>query len=252
MTRALISMALCVGMAMPVTANAARTETSADAATQTEAPVDPRVHRLQTLYADAQAKVARFNDNGDPTHLHKAKNLLSTWLTEHRILYGDTPAALEVRAPVHQQLNAIEAQLAPPPQPVAQPVAPQPAQPAPQPVDSGDSAGRGLIGGGATLLSLGAAGVLGVAVPFWALRDQSLEEARNEQFHVHQEEELDRARRRQTTAVTMTAVGGSLMLAGTMMLVSGAIVRSRARKRQVSVAPTLAPGFAGASATIRF
>ncbi len=252
MTRAMMSVVLSVGMAMaPVTVQAAQTQTQAGAASQEAAPVDPRVRELQQMYAEAQDRVSRFNRTNDKKHLREAQSLLQRWLTQHTALYGHTEAAVGVRAPVQEQLDSIEAQLAPPPPVVVAP-APAPApvdQPPPQ--SSPDDVGKGLINGGIGLLSLGAAASLGVGLPLWVLRNESLNDARRETFHVRQQEDIDRARRRQTGAISMFAIGGSLALGGILMIVGGSVQRSKAR-RQVAVTPQFGRGFAGASATVRF
>lgn len=246
MTRSILSLFVAIGLATtPMMTRAAQTPAEA-------AAVDPRVHRLQTMYADAQAKVAHYEQSRDPQELYDARSLLMTWLEEHRITYGDSPAALDVRAPVYEQVRSIEARLAaaalpspttPPPAAVASP---------PETDDDTDVAGRGLIGGGASMLAMGAAGVLGVGMPFWALRSQSIDEADRAHFRVDQEEHLDRARRRETTAVTMFAMGGVLAAGGVLMLAGGVVMRARARRHRMAVTPQLGPGFAGASATVRF
>jgi hypothetical protein len=210
------------------------------------------------MYADAQNKVQKYNEDRDFKDLQGARDLLAKWLEEHRALYGDTQAALDVRAPVVQQLDAIDAQIAallapPPPKPTPAPQPqPQPAvtdAPPPQPTPASEE-GQGMISGGTTLLVLGGAGVLGVGVPLWATRNQALDRAASREFRVDQQDDLDKARRRHVGAITMFAIGGSLAAAGIALLSAGLARRSRARR--MAVAPQLGPGFAGASATVRF
>lgn len=258
MIRTMLTILVSVGLtATPAMARAARTSaTEAETATVTEAATaegasDPRVYRLQTMYAEAQSRVQRYNETRQLEDLQVARELLATWLAEHRVLYGDTQAALAVRAPVQQQLETVDAQIAaivaPPPRVVA-PSAPV-ADAAPR--DPAEDVGRGLIHGGTALLVVGGSAVLGVGVPLLATRDRALDRAATREFRVEQQADLDRARRRHAGAITMFAVGGSLAVVGISMLAVGGAKRAQARRR-LSVAPLLGPGFAGASATLRF
>ncbi|MEM9458267.1 MAG: hypothetical protein AAGF11_29090 [Myxococcota bacterium] len=258
MSRMMLSILVSVGLAItPAMARAtassresgstvAESTAAADPGRATEPTTDPRVVRLQRIYADAQARVQRYDQQGAPSDLQAARDGLATWLADHHTLYGDTPAARQVRASVQQQLDSIDARIAarsapPPPRTVAPP---SPAG------DVAHHAGSGLIHGGTALLVVGGASVLGVALPLVAVRDRALDRAASAQFRVEQQADLDRARRRHTGAMAMFVVGGSLAAAGLSMLVVGGTQRARARR--LSMTPQLGPGFAGASATLRF
>lgn len=241
----------------PTTAEAAEAAEAADPGRAVEPTTDPRVIRLQWLYADAQARVERYDQQETPSDLHAARDGLATWLVEHRVLYGDTPAARQVRAPVQQQLDAIDARIAAvsasPPRTVAPsaPVGDAAHASSDRDLDRTHDAGSGLIHGGTALLIVGGASVLGVGLPLVAVRNRALDRAASREFRVEQQTDLEQARRRHTGAIAMFVVGGSLAAVGLSMLVVGGTKRARARRR-LSMAPQLGPGLWGASATLRF
>lgn len=221
----------------------------------------PQVAELQALHGQAQARVERYNTSYDVADLTTARELLAQWLVGHRALYGDTPAATSVRAPIEQQLGMIDAELlrvgavarpvpvAPMGPPVAAPPPPRPTLTPEQSAELGRA--RAWTAGGTTSLVVGGVMLAGVSMPLWLLRERALRRANEEQFYVDEQRLVSRARRRNTGAIATFAVGATLAGAGIAMLTVGGVKRSRVR-RELSVAPAFGAGFAGASATLRF
>ncbi|MCX4239939.1 hypothetical protein [Paraliomyxa miuraensis] len=262
MMRTILSVAVAASVVMPLPAVAARGATTT--VVEPYLKVAPKVEELQAMHGQAQEKVQLYNGTHDPAHLAEARELLARWLVEHRALYGDTPEAASVRAPIEQQLGQIDAELTrvrpavapqPPPAELQPAAAPAPAEP-PPPAMREDQAedlrsGRALVAGGSSMFSVGAVTLLAVSLPLWALRNQALERASRETFYVDEQRLIDRARRRQTGGIVTLAAGSALVLGGIAMMAVGGARRARVR-RELALVPTLAPGHAGASMTMRF
>lgn len=219
------------------------------------APATPTVAELQAMHGQAQARVEQYNASHDPADLEAAHALLTRWLVEHRAIYGETPEAASVRAPIEQQLGQIDAELtrvrpaAPPPRPTVA-VVPAPAPMRPDQAAELRSA-KALLAVGTSLLALGGLTLLGVSLPLWALRNRALRRADEQTFYVDEQRLISRARRRQAGAVVTLVGGAALASSGLALLTVGASKRARVR-RELSLVPALGPGFAGASATLRF
>lgn len=215
----------------------------------------PRVVELQRLHGAAQQHIEAYNASRNVADLDEARVLLTRWLVGHREVYGDTPEAVAVRGPIEQQLGSIDAELlrvgahAPPPTPVVEP------EPAPRPMSREQlvalQRARKLTGAGTTLIVMGSLTVLGAGLPLWLLRDRALRRANEQRFYVDEQRLVMRARRRQAIALSMTVVGSGLAAAGLGLVVVGGVRRSQAR-RELTLAPELGWGLAGASATLRF
>jgi hypothetical protein len=226
----------------------------------TGAPVaetDPRVTALQTMHAEAQQRVERYNATLDPSHLEVARERLARWLIEHRALYGDTEAAKAARAPIEQQLGTIDAELVRvggAAEPVAV-VTPVPA-PAPRPAMTPQQAAelrraRALVTTGITATAVGGLTLVSVSLPLVLLRDRALRRANEQTFYVDEQRLVSRARRRHAGAIATFAVGTTLVAAGVALMTVGGVKRARLR-RELAIAPEFGRGFAGASATLRF
>lgn len=216
----------------------------------------PKVTEMQQLHGQAQAHVQQYNVTFDAKQLEAAHELLARWLVEHRAHYGDTPAAVSVRAPVEQQLSTIDAELqrvgAAASAGPAVPVAVAPARPVMSPEQAAElRASRGWIAGGVTSIALGGVVLVGVSLPLWLLRERALRRANEQTFYADEQRLVSRARRRQAGAFATFAVGAAFAGAGVAMLTVGVVKRMRVRS-ELSWAPALGPGFAGASATLRF
>jgi hypothetical protein len=211
------------------------------------------VAELQAMHGQAQAQVERYNVTHDPSLLTSARELLARWLVEHRARYGDTAEAESVRAPIEQQLGMIDAELlrVTPPAPVVAP-APAPSKPPLTPQQNADlSSARVWTALGASSLGTGGLTMVVVSLPLWLLRDRALRRADEQRFYVDEQRFVSRARRRHVGAIATFAIGAVLAGAGVAMLTVGGVKRARVR-RELSVAPELGRGFAGASATLRF
>ena len=103
---------------------------------------------------------------------------------------------------------------------------------------------------GAITLATGVAmfGMSGIA---WLMRNSALRRADRQKFYVDEQRLIERARRRHVTTYVGLGLGTGLTVVGTGLLIAGAVWANRANRRTV-FAPTLSPGFAGASATLRF
>jgi hypothetical protein len=218
---------------------------------------DPRVVELRTMHAEAQQRVERYNVTHDASHLVVARERLARWLVGHRDLYGDTPEAMAVRAPLEQQLGTIDAELVRVGPPPATAGAPAPtAHVSPPPAMTREHVERlrrakGLVGGGVATLAVGGLVLTCVSLPLWVLRNRALDRANAQQFHVDERRLLSRAKRRHAGAITTFAVGSALAGAGVAMMTVGAVQRLRLRN-ELAIVPDLGPGFAGASASFRF
>ncbi|MEX1364866.1 MAG: hypothetical protein AB1Z98_17190 [Nannocystaceae bacterium] len=242
-----LSLGLAVGMALgsPV-ALAAEPAVASDA----------RVLELQTLFAESQRQVDRFNATRDPKHLVVARELLTQWLIDHQVLYGSSPEAIAQRSTIEQQIAMMDAELgdggaAPRPAPAPAVTPMPPAQPEYDPgVVLARRRADAWVTGGSVALTLGAATVRGASLPLWALRDASLREADEQEFRVDQRVHLERAQRRQAGAVATLSVGVPLVTLGVALLAVGATKRSRARR--MTLLPQGGRGYAGAGLRVRF
>ena len=101
-------------------------------------------------------------------------------------------------------------------------------------------------------VSLGAGlGLLAIGGISWMMRSTAIRRADNRRFYVDGQRLLDRARRRHSAAVVGAGLGISVAVVGAALLITGATVSNRARRRAVLL-PELAPGYAGMGATFRF
>lgn len=252
MRRLVVSLVLALGMAAPSQPVLAATKTAAQ-----PAEVDPRVAELRAMHAEAEQRVERYNATHDATHLSVARELLARWLVEHRALYGDTPEANSVRAPIEQQLGAVDAELVRVAA-VATPSAvttPTPA-PAPRPAMTPEQAAglrraRALMATGGTAMALGGLTLVAASLPLLLLRDRALRRADEQTFYVDEQRLLSRARRRHAGMVATLAVGTTLAGVGVALLSVGVAKHLRLR-RELAIAPELGPGFAGVGASFRF
>lgn len=252
MRRAVLSVVVAVGLGLPARPSLAAPEPA-------PAPTDAgsRASALQAMHAEAQQRVERYNATHDASHLAAARELLARWLVEHRALYGDAAEAATVRAPIEQQLGAIDAELVRVGAPVAPTaaVAPVPA-PAPRPAISPEHVAalrraRAMVGSGIAMTVAGGVTLMTVSLPLWVLRNRALRRANEQTFYVDERRLVARARRRHAGAVTTCAVGTVLAAAGVTLLAVGGVKQARLR-RELTLAPELGPGFAGASAVLRF
>lgn len=254
MRRIILPFVVAVGLCMPVRPSLAAPSAPA-------AEVDPRVTQLQSMHAEAQQRVERYNATLDASHLDAARELLARWLVEHRALYGDTDEAKSVRAPIEQQLGTLDAELVrvrgstAPPVAVAPAPAPVPA-PAPRPAMTPEQAtelrkARALVTTGATATVVGGLTLVGASLPLLLLRDRALRRADEQTFYVDEQRLVSRARRRHAGAIATFAVGTTLAAVGVALMTVGGVKRARLR-RELVIVPELGRGFAGASATIRF
>jgi len=103
---------------------------------------------------------------------------------------------------------------------------------------------------GAISLATGFAmfGMSGIA---YLMRNSALRRADRQKFYVDEQRLIERARRRHVATFVGLGLGTGLTVVGTGLLIAGAAWANRANRRTV-FAPSLAPGFAGASATVRF
>lgn len=208
---------------------------------------------LDELYTHAQMQVEGYNTTGDVAKVRVAHEELQRWLVGHAKVYGYGEAAASARAPVQQQLAMLEKILKDTGTPAATAPAPVAAS---GPAMSPEAAERlrtydKLTTLGIISLSLGGGTLLVGALPAWLLRNRALSNAADERFYVEEQKYIERARRRQTAAYVMLGVGSALVALGIAGVAVGAGGRARMR-RDMAVAPALAPGFAGATATFRF
>lgn len=255
MRRIVLSLVVAMGLLAPVRPSLAATETEAN----------PKVAELQAMHGQAQQRVERYNATLDPSHLSAARELLARWLVDHRALYGDTPEAKSVRAPIEQQLGSIDAELlrvgggatvAPVAvTPVGPPSAAGPGgSPPPRPTYAHNAAlgrARALVSTGVATTAVGGLTLLGASLPLWMLRNRALRRANEQTFYVDEQRLVERARRRQAGAIATFAVGTALVGTGVALITVGAIKRLRLN-RELAVVPEFGRGFAGASATLRF
>lgn len=263
MRRAVVVGLVGLGLSLPLRPGTAAAAEGAAAVVEDASPVV----ELQAMHAQAQERVAQYNATHDPAHLVEARGLLVRWLGKHRTLYGQSEEALAVRAPIEQQLGQIEAELArvqpaPAPAPAtASASAPAPAAagapaPPPRPAMTAEQAAdlrssQGLVASGATLLTVGGLTLLAVSLPLYALRDQALERADRQAFHVDEQRFIGRARRRHVGSISTLAIGAALAGSGVAMLAVGGARRARV-KRELAIVPALGRGFAGGSVVVRF
>lgn len=242
-----LSFVLAVGTAMG---------SPAALAAEPAAASDARVAKLQTLFAESQRQIERFNATRDPKHLVVARELLTQWLIDHQLLYGSSPQAIAQRTTIGQQIAMMDAELvdrgaAPGPAPAVA-VAPMPAA-APE-YDPAILVARQRadkwVKGGSAALTIGALTVLGASLPLWALRNSALRQADEQEFRVDQQVYFDRARRRQVGAVATLSVGVPLVALGVALVAVGATKRSRARR--MTLLPLGGRGYAGAGLRVRF
>jgi hypothetical protein len=224
------------------------------AAAPESAATPPSRATLDQIYTDAQMHVERYNGNGDQEQLRSARSLLDEWLRGHAQLYGYSEQAVAARAPVQQQVAAIDDKLGPPAgsEPASAPAAQAPA-PTPVPADivrrqrrSNTMLTTGLVLGG-----LGLATVLFLALPAYGLRNNALDNAKGEEFYVDEQIYIDRARRRHNVMIGAFAVGGAFFAGGTALVIAGAVGKNRANN-DLAFAPALGPSFAGGSMRLRF
>lgn len=262
MRRVVLSFVVAMGMLVPARPSLAASRAVAAPA---EANPNPKVAELQAMHGQAQQRVERYNATLDASHLSAARELLARWLVEHRALYGDTAEASSVRAPIEQQLGAIDAELlrvsgsttATPVAvaPVGPPAPVGPTDPPPPRMTHADNAelnrARALINTGIGATAVGGLTLVAASLPLWMLRDRALRRANEQTFYVDEQRLIGRARRRQAGAIATFAVGTTLLGAGVALITVGAVKRLRVR-REFAVVPELGRGFAGASATLRF
>ncbi len=215
----------------------------------------PSKEALDQIYTDAQIHVERYNGTGDVAQLQTAHQMLGEWLRGHAQLYGYSEQAVAARAPVQQQVAAIEDKLgesAPAPTPAATPAEPPPP---PTPV-SADIAARqrranSMLTTGFVLGAVGLSSILFVGLPALGLRNNALDNASTEEFRAEEEKYLRRARRRHTTMIVSMAIGGVFTVAG-ITLVSAGAASKNAVNRELSLSPAVGPSFAGGSLRLRF
>ena len=214
----------------------------------------PSKETLDQIYTDAQIHVERYNSTGDEAQLRTAQQMLGEWLRGHAQLYGYSEQAVSARAPVQQQVAAIEDKLGESsPTPAA--TAAQPAPPPPTPV-SADIAARQrrantMLNSGFVLGAVGLSSILFVGLPALGLRNNALDNAAAEEFRAEEEKYLRRARRRHTTMIVSMALGGVFTVAGITLVSAGAASKS-AINRELSLAPAVGPSFAGGTLRLRF
>jgi hypothetical protein len=259
--RIVLSLVVAMGLLVPVRPSVA----AAPAEAQAETQANPKVAELQAMHGEAQQRVERYNATLDASHLTTARELLTRWLVEHRALYGDTAEAKSVRAPIEQQLGAIDAELARVGgSTTAVPVVVMPVGPAavagpgdsppPRPTYAHHAAMRraqSLVRTGVGTTAVGGLTLLAASLPLWMLRNRALRRANEETFYVDEQRLVSRARRRQAGSIATFAVGTTLVGAGVALITVGAIKQLRLR-RELAVVPEFGRGFAGASATLRF
>jgi hypothetical protein len=261
MRRIVLSLVVGLGVGAPSRPSLAATGAGAPA-TEAGAPpaeTNPRAAELRAMHAEAEQRVERYNATSDASHLAAARELLARWLVEHRTIYGDTPAANSVRAPIEQQLGMIDAELVRVSAATTPSVVPAPAPaaaPAPRPAMTPEQAtelrrARALMTTGGTAMALGGLTLVGASLPLWLLRERALRRADEETFYVDEQQLVSRARRRQAGAIATLAVGTTLAGVGVALLTVGAVKRLRLR-RELAIVPELGPRFAGASASFRF
>ena len=240
-------LAAAIAVAPLVTATAPST---AQAAQQSAAPSK---QALDQIYTDAQIHVERYNSTGDAEQLRAAHKMLGEWLRGHAQLYGYSDQAVQARAPVQQQVAAIEDKLgdaAPaasttpaPSQPPARTVSPEIAQ--------RQRSANAMVTGGLVMGAVGLSSVLFVGLPALGLRNRAVDNSRTEEFRIEEEKYLDRARRRHTVMIVSMAIGGVFTIGGITLVSVGAAKKS-AVNRELAFAPAVGPSFAGGSLRMRF
>ncbi len=103
-------------------------------------------------------------------------------------------------------------------------------------------------GGVGLATGLGLVVVSGIS---WGLRNTALRRADRQKFYVDEQRIIERARRRHITAIVGLGAGASLTVLGTALLITGASLAGRARRR-ASVSAAFAPGYASGALTLRF
>lgn len=257
-TRSAIGLRLALAASLaatPVASAHASTPVVAQVAVQ-PAGIPKTAEELDALYAHAQMQVEGYNATGDVAKLRVAHEELNRWLTAHAQLYGYAEAAAKSRAPVQQQIAALDEVLgksAPAPTPVA---ATPP--PTPGPAMTPEQANRRrtydkMSTWGIVSLSLGVGTLVLGALPAWALRNRALDNAAEERFYVEEQKYLSRARRRENATYGLLAVGSAVTALGIALIAVGASGRARIRREMsLSLSPSFGPGLTGASATVRF
>lgn len=246
------SMMLAVAMAVAPVATAVTPAVAA--ASEQAAP--PSKEALDQIYTDAQLHVERYNGNGDVEQLRAARQLLDQWLRGHAQLYGYGEQAVQARAPVQQQVAAIDEKVGEPAAtPVATPTPTAAPAPAPSPVNAEIAArqrrGDQMFTGGLVLGAVGLATVLFVGLPALGLRNTALDNAQVQEFRADEERYLRRARRRHTTMIVTMAIGGAFTLGGITLVSAGAATKNAA-DRELALSPAVGPTFAGGSLRLRF
>jgi hypothetical protein len=217
----------------------------------------------------AQAHVRAYRLDRDLGHFDPAQQLLDAYVewvdrpghTMDDAEREDRPRALEMLAFIERERAARTAATAPTPAPVV-----EPSKPAAPPMPRNDSEGResrlrashALIGSGVVALGLGLGSIVavGVLVPRGARTERDFEmlqaEIGNDPPTPEQQAQRDEINRRGiavNTGVIAAGTCAAVFLAAGIGLLSGGLV---VRKRALRAAPSVGPGYAGASMSLRF
>lgn len=228
------------------------TRVHAFAVVQPAASTPATPEALDELYAHAQMQVESYNATGDVAKVRIAHEELSRWLVGHAKIYGYGEPATQARAPVQEQIAMLEQVLGShgTPATATTPVAPTGSSMTAEQAERRRTYDK-LTTWGIVSLSVGAGTLVLGALPAWLLRNNALSNAADESFYVEEQKYIERARRRQTVGYALLGIGCGLLGLGITSVAIGASGRARLR-REMAVAPALGPGFAGASATLRF
>jgi hypothetical protein len=251
------TLALCLSLSMTAAPTMTTVAPLVAAATQPAegAPSKaPSKATLDQIYTDAQIHVERYNTTGDKAQLQSARQLLDEWLRGHAQLYGYGQAAVDARAPVQQQVAAIDEQLGPAATPAATPAPaaePPPTKSVPPDIAQRQRRSNAMLTSGLVLGAVGLSTVLFVGLPAYGLRNNALDNARQQEFYAEEEKYLRRARRRQNVMISTLAVGGAFTAAGLALVIAGAVGKSRVQ-RDLAFTPEVGPSFAGGTLRVRF
>jgi hypothetical protein len=108
-----------------------------------------------------------------------------------------------------------------------------------------------MFNAGLILGALGISSVLFLGLPAWGLRNNALDNAREQRFHVDEQRYLERARRRHRVMIGSLAVGGAFTIGGIVLVTVGAVGRASVQ-REIAIAPMVGPETTGLSARLRF